>query len=214
VPDLDDLIFLSVIYCIAYGLGLLIFKLWAWDRIIAIIVILKSTLFDMNFADINLPVFLVIVVPTCLLLYPSFKKSFAPNLRFSGNPFAWTFEKINERRYLNEREKERKREREAREKTEQRTREKAEQEAREKAKDGKQEQEKQKAKADTNRDLYEVLGVSRTASFEEIRKAYRELANKYHPDKVSHLAPEFQEMANEKLKEINAAWEKIKKEKR
>ncbi|MDR1988238.1 MAG: DnaJ domain-containing protein [Candidatus Peribacteria bacterium] len=50
------------------------------------------------------------------------------------------------------------------------------------------------------------MGVGRNASFEEIRKAYRELANKYHPDKVSHLAPEFQEMANEKLKEINWAW--------
>jgi DnaJ like chaperone protein len=47
---------------------------------------------------------------------------------------------------------------------------------------------------------------------DEIRKAYRVLASKYHPDKVSHLAKEFQEMANEKLKEINGAWERVRRE--
>jgi DnaJ like chaperone protein len=92
-------------------------------------------------------------------------------------------------------------------------REREEREARERArKDSSQGGGQKEAKADTNKDPYEVLGVGRNASFEEIRRAYRELASKYHPDKVSHLAKEFQEMANEKLKEINGAWERVRRE--
>ncbi len=56
---------------------------------------------------------------------------------------------------------------------------------------------------------YEVLGVSPDASDEEVKKAYRALARKYHPDKYrdSDLA----DVANEKMKEINAAYEEIQK---
>lgn len=53
---------------------------------------------------------------------------------------------------------------------------------------------------------HEVLGVARDASSEDIKRAYRELANKYHPDKVSHLGAEFKAMANEKFKAIQAAY--------
>lgn len=56
-----------------------------------------------------------------------------------------------------------------------------------------------------NKDPYEVLGVSRSASEEEITKAYRRLAKKYHPD----LNPG-DEAAAQKMSEINAAYDMIK----
>lgn len=56
---------------------------------------------------------------------------------------------------------------------------------------------------------YEVLGVSPEASDEEIKKAYRELAKKYHPDKYANT--DLAELAGEKMKEINAAYEEIEK---
>ena len=52
------------------------------------------------------------------------------------------------------------------------------------------------------RDLYEVLGLQRGASEDEIKKAYRKLAKKYHPD----LNPG-DKTAEEKMKEVNAAYE-------
>lgn len=57
-------------------------------------------------------------------------------------------------------------------------------------------------------DPYKVLGVSPDASDDEIKKAYRALARKYHPDKYrdSDLA----DLASEKMKEVNAAYEEIK----
>ncbi len=57
---------------------------------------------------------------------------------------------------------------------------------------------------------YQVLGVSPAATDDEVKKAYRELARKYHPDKYrdSDLA----DLAEEKMKEINAAYEQIQKE--
>ena len=56
-------------------------------------------------------------------------------------------------------------------------------------------------------DPYKVLGVSPDASDEEIKKAYRDLARKYHPDKYrdSDLA----DLASDKMKEVNAAYEEI-----
>jgi len=61
-------------------------------------------------------------------------------------------------------------------------------------------------------DPYMVLGVSKNSSNEEIHKAYRNLANKYHPDKVAHLGKEFIELANEKFTKIQEAYEIIKRE--
>jgi DnaJ like chaperone protein len=59
------------------------------------------------------------------------------------------------------------------------------------------------------KDPYEILGLRRGASMEEVRKAYRELAAKYHPDKVSHLGEEFRALAEQRFKEINEAYQAI-----
>lgn len=57
---------------------------------------------------------------------------------------------------------------------------------------------------------YDILDVPRGASPGEIRSAYKKLAGKYHPDKVAHLGKEFQELAEERFKEIQDAYEKLK----
>ena len=53
------------------------------------------------------------------------------------------------------------------------------------------------------RDYYEVLGVSKTATDEELKKAYRKLAKQYHPD----ANPDNKEEAEKKFKEVNEAYE-------
>lgn len=57
------------------------------------------------------------------------------------------------------------------------------------------------------RDPYQVLGVPNTASDDEIKKAYRDLARKYHPDNY-HDNP-LADLAQERMKEINEAYEAI-----
>ena len=57
------------------------------------------------------------------------------------------------------------------------------------------------------RDPYQVLGVPSTASDEEVKKAYRNLARKYHPDNY-HDNP-LADLAQERMKEINEAYEEI-----
>jgi DnaJ like chaperone protein len=59
---------------------------------------------------------------------------------------------------------------------------------------------------------YKILEIDRLASNDEVKKAYRRMAMKYHPDKVSHLGEEFKKAADEKFKKVNEAYEKIKKE--
>ena len=60
------------------------------------------------------------------------------------------------------------------------------------------------------RDPYSVLGVSQSASDDEIKKAYRELARKYHPDNYQNNP--LADLAEEKMKEINEAYDTITKQ--
>ena len=58
---------------------------------------------------------------------------------------------------------------------------------------------------------YKVLGVEPDASDEEVKKAYRKMAIKFHPDKVSQMGEEYQKGAKEKFQKIQEAYEEIKK---
>jgi len=57
---------------------------------------------------------------------------------------------------------------------------------------------------------YEILEVSKDASDDEVKKAYRKMAVKYHPDKVAYLGEDIRQKANEKFQKLNEAYEKIK----
>jgi DnaJ-domain-containing protein 1 len=56
------------------------------------------------------------------------------------------------------------------------------------------------------RDYYEILGVARNASPEEIKKAFRNLSKEYHPDKWPDLPDDMRKFAEERFKEINEAY--------
>ncbi|MCD8332320.1 MAG: DnaJ domain-containing protein, partial [Oscillospiraceae bacterium] len=56
-------------------------------------------------------------------------------------------------------------------------------------------------------DPYQVLGVKSDASDEEIKRAYRELARKYHPDNYQNNP--LADLAEEKMKDINEAYDAI-----
>lgn len=59
---------------------------------------------------------------------------------------------------------------------------------------------------------YKMLEITKQASDDEVKKAYRKMAKKYHPDKLQNLGEEHKNGANEKFQKIQAAYEQIKKE--
>jgi DnaJ like chaperone protein len=59
---------------------------------------------------------------------------------------------------------------------------------------------------------YKVLEIDKNATDDEVKKAYRKMAKKYHPDRVAHLGEEHQEGAEEKFRQVQQAYEHIQKE--
>ncbi|MDY7225902.1 J domain-containing protein [Hyalangium rubrum] len=63
----------------------------------------------------------------------------------------------------------------------------------------------------TGRDPWQVLGIAPGTPKEEAKRAFRALVTRYHPDKVAHMAPEFQELAERKTRELLEAWAELEK---
>ncbi|NND87948.1 MAG: DnaJ domain-containing protein [Flavobacteriaceae bacterium] len=59
---------------------------------------------------------------------------------------------------------------------------------------------------------YKILEIDRTATTAEIKKAYREMAKKYHPDKLQHMDEAYQKGAQEKFQKVQEAYEQLQKE--
>ncbi len=63
----------------------------------------------------------------------------------------------------------------------------------------------------SDKNPYEILGIDKNATEQEIRAAYRKLVKQYHPDRVAGLGKEFQDLANKKFIEIKEAYNSLKK---
>ena len=61
-------------------------------------------------------------------------------------------------------------------------------------------------------DPYQILEIERGASQETIKRAFRQLAGKYHPDKVEYLGDEFKVLADKRFKEIQRAYEELNRD--
>jgi DnaJ like chaperone protein len=59
---------------------------------------------------------------------------------------------------------------------------------------------------------YKILEIESTSSDDDLKKAYRRMAMKYHPDKVSHLGEDFKKVAHEKFRKVQEAYDQVKKE--
>jgi DnaJ like chaperone protein len=59
---------------------------------------------------------------------------------------------------------------------------------------------------------YKILEIDKNVTDEEVKKAYRRMAVKYHPDKVSHMGDEYKNSAKEKFQKVQEAYENIKKQ--
>lgn len=61
-------------------------------------------------------------------------------------------------------------------------------------------------------DFYKTLGIEKNSTDDEVKKAYRKMAIKHHPDKFANMGEEYQKAAKEKFQKIQEAYESIKKE--
>ena len=59
---------------------------------------------------------------------------------------------------------------------------------------------------------YKILEIGPEASDEEVKKAYRRMAMKYHPDKLANMGEDIQQAAQEKFRKVSEAYQSIKKE--
>jgi len=64
----------------------------------------------------------------------------------------------------------------------------------------------------TSVNAYKILEITKRATNDEVKKAYRKLVKKHHPDKLRHLGEEYQKGAEEKFRQIQKAYEQIQKE--
>jgi hypothetical protein len=76
---------------------------------------------------------------------------------------------------------------------------------------GEEYREREAPNHDREGDPFKILGVEPGASSDEIKAAYRRAVAKYHPDKVTHLGKEFQDLAHRKLVAIQRAYEALAK---
>ena len=63
-------------------------------------------------------------------------------------------------------------------------------------------------------DFYQTLGLSKGATKDAIRKAYRQLVKQYHPDRVAGMPAEFQTVAHDRTREIREAYERLSRARR
>ena len=59
---------------------------------------------------------------------------------------------------------------------------------------------------------YKILEIEKSATDNQVKKAYRDLAKKHHPDKVQHLGDAYAKAAQEKFQKVQKAYERIKQE--
>ncbi|MCO4821820.1 MAG: TerB family tellurite resistance protein [Flavobacteriaceae bacterium] len=64
----------------------------------------------------------------------------------------------------------------------------------------------------SSNNAYKILEIDKSATTNEIKKAYRKMAKKFHPDKVIHLGKEHQKGAEEKFRQVQDAYEQLQKE--
>jgi|GEM_PF-2646648 len=231
----EEIIFLAILYTVALAFGKLTAFLWWWVRIPGIVFFSVGIWTTFAVQEINFNVILVVIIPIIIFSYPSIKKMF--NIRGFSNPFSFILNYFAQKRYMNHRLKEMELERETYERLEKITRMQTEEAERQRQYEREKERvnyenrrrnntdnnERKNTKDNTKQEdsfsdknltlekAYEILGVKKDMSKQEIRKAYLKLMSENAPDKVSHMSKAFQDLAHERCIQFNLAWEKINK---